>query len=58
MAVTSKDGGQSRERVARRSSALSEQGLLFGDDLTAHPENVGYRGPTACCRRRDHLPPA
>jgi DNA-binding transcriptional MerR regulator len=25
-----------------------EQGLLFGEDLAAHPENVGYRGPTAC----------
>jgi len=25
-----------------------EEGLLFGEDLTAHPENVGYRGPTAC----------
>src|SRR5260370_9619959 len=25
-----------------------EQGLLFGEDLTARPEGVGYRGPTAC----------
>ena len=25
-----------------------EQGLLFGDELDAHPEDAGYRGPTAC----------
>ena len=47
MAVTEKDGGQSRSRGAAIERA-GEQGLLFGEDLTAHPENVGYRGPTAC----------
>ena len=47
MAVTSKDGGQPHERGAAIERA-GEQGLLFGDDLTAHPDNVGYRGPTAC----------
>jgi DNA-binding transcriptional MerR regulator len=47
VAVTSKDGGQPHERGAAIERA-GEQGLLFGDDLTAHPENVGYRGPTAC----------
>ena len=25
-----------------------EQGLLFDDDVQAHPEDVGYRGPIAC----------
>ena len=25
-----------------------EQGLLFGEELRASPEDVGYRGPTAC----------
>ena len=25
-----------------------EQGLLFEDDVQAHPEDVGYRGPVAC----------
>lgn len=25
-----------------------EQGLLFGDELGAHAEDAGYRGPTAC----------
>jgi len=47
VAVTEKDGGQSRDRGAAIERA-GEQGLLFGEDLTAHPENVGYRGPTAC----------
>jgi DNA-binding transcriptional MerR regulator len=47
VAVTEKDGGQPRDRGAAIERA-GEQGLLFGEDLTAHPENVGYRGPTAC----------
>jgi DNA-binding transcriptional MerR regulator len=47
VAVTEKDGGQSRSRGAAIERA-GQQGLLFGEDLTAHPENVGYRGPTAC----------
>jgi DNA-binding transcriptional MerR regulator len=25
-----------------------EQGLLFEDELDTHPEDTGYRGPTAC----------
>jgi DNA-binding transcriptional MerR regulator len=25
-----------------------EQGLLFTDEVQAHPEDVGYRGPTVC----------
>jgi DNA-binding transcriptional MerR regulator len=25
-----------------------QQGLLFGDDVAARPEGIGYRGPTAC----------
>ncbi len=29
-------------------SSADEQGLLFGDEVTASPEDVGYRGPTAC----------
>jgi len=47
VAVTEKDGGQPREHGAAIERA-GEQGLLFGEDLAAHPENVGYRGPTAC----------
>jgi DNA-binding transcriptional MerR regulator len=29
-------------------SRADEQGLLFGDQIDATPEDVGYRGPTAC----------
>lgn len=29
-------------------TAVPAQGLLFGDHLTEHREDVGYRGPTAC----------
>jgi DNA-binding transcriptional MerR regulator len=47
VAVTESDGGDSRERGAAIKHA-GEQGLLFGDEIAAHPENVGYRGPTAC----------
>jgi DNA-binding transcriptional MerR regulator len=47
VAVTEKDGGEPRDRGAAAERA-GEQGLLFGEELTAHPENVGYRGPTAC----------
>ena len=32
--------------AAARTAA--QQGLLFDDDLPPRPENVGYRGPTAC----------
>ena len=47
MAVTEKDGGEPRDQSAAIERA-GEQGLLFGEDLSAHPQNVGYRGPTAC----------
>jgi DNA-binding transcriptional MerR regulator len=29
-------------------SSADEQGLLFGDEVTASAEDLGYRGPTAC----------
>jgi DNA-binding transcriptional MerR regulator len=47
VAVTEKDGGRPRDRGAAIERA-GEQGLLFGEDLATRPENVGYRGPTAC----------
>jgi DNA-binding transcriptional MerR regulator len=47
VAVTESDDGESRERGAAIEQA-GQQGLLFGEDLSAHTENVGYRGPTAC----------
>jgi DNA-binding transcriptional MerR regulator len=47
-----------RSRFARRKahdrgvtsdrSSVIERGLLFRELLTAHPENIGYRAPTAC----------
>jgi DNA-binding transcriptional MerR regulator len=47
VAVTKGDSGTSGVRGAAIQHA-GEQGLLFGEDLTARPEGVGYRGPTAC----------
>jgi DNA-binding transcriptional MerR regulator len=48
VAVTRSNDGESRERGEAIQHA-GEQGLLFGgDDLTAHSDDVGYRGPTAC----------
>jgi DNA-binding transcriptional MerR regulator len=38
---------QASEREAARGRA-GRQGLLFADDLPVLPEDMGYRGPTAC----------
>ncbi len=50
MAVTKGDGQVRSARGVRGAAArhAGEQGLLFDDELTARPEDVGYRGPTAC----------
>jgi DNA-binding transcriptional MerR regulator len=50
---TSGTGGPAGERsdAAQRASARAaagQQGLLFTDDLPVLPEDMGYRGPTAC----------
>ncbi|WP_242892760.1 MerR family transcriptional regulator [Actinomadura litoris] len=47
MAVSSGEGKATPERhmASRRAG---EQGLLFETQVTAPPEDVGYRGPTAC----------
>ena len=50
---TSGNGGPAGERsdAAQRASARAaagQQGLLFTDDLPVLPEDMGYRGPTAC----------
>ena len=40
-----------RSDAAQRASARAaagQQGLLFTDDLPVLPEDMGYRGPTAC----------
>ncbi|HUY46217.1 MAG TPA: MerR family transcriptional regulator [Streptosporangiaceae bacterium] len=47
MAVTKGNSEASGSRGAAIRQA-GEQGLLFGDDLAALPEGIGYRGPTAC----------
>ena len=39
--------GQDSEVLAAQSTA-GEQGLLFDDDVSSLPDDVGYRGPTAC----------
>ena len=33
---------------ARAQAEAGEQGLLFDDDVSSMPQDVGYRGPTAC----------
>ena len=33
---------------SRRRGVAGEQGLLFDDDVSPLPDDVGYRGPTAC----------
>jgi DNA-binding transcriptional MerR regulator len=34
--------------AAQAAAAAGQQGLLFDDDVAPLPEDVGYRGPTAC----------
>jgi DNA-binding transcriptional MerR regulator len=42
-------GKTARADVSRASiSGADEQGLLFGEELTPGPQDVGYRGPVAC----------
>ena len=48
MAVTKSNDGEAQARGAAIQHA-GEQGLLFGDEeLAAHSDDVGYRGPSAC----------
>jgi len=47
VAVIKGDGHDERERSAAAQRA-GEQGLLFDDELAPLPDDVGYRGPTAC----------
>jgi DNA-binding transcriptional MerR regulator len=45
VAVINSDGNQAGAAIRH----AGEQGLLFGDaELASHPDDVGYRGPTAC----------
>jgi DNA-binding transcriptional MerR regulator len=47
VAVTRGDGSAPEARNAAARQA-DEQGLLFGGEIVAGPQDVGYRGPTAC----------
>jgi DNA-binding transcriptional MerR regulator len=39
---------ESQARSEQAAAAASSQGLLFDDDVAPLPDDVGYRGPTAC----------
>ena len=46
---TAHDGAAANAQATREAAAVAgEQGLLFDDDVSPHPADVGYRGPTAC----------
>ncbi|WP_067831825.1 MerR family transcriptional regulator [Actinomadura kijaniata] len=47
MAVSSGEGKATPDRHVA-SQRAGEQGLLFETQVSAPPEDVGYRGPTAC----------
>jgi DNA-binding transcriptional MerR regulator len=47
VAVT-KGGGQAPGDHGAAARHAGEQGLLFDDEITVRPEDIGYRGPTAC----------
>lgn len=39
---------QARLAAAEAAHTADEQGLLFSDDVSTLPDDLGYRGPTAC----------
>jgi DNA-binding transcriptional MerR regulator len=45
---TGSTAGPDRAAQARARARAGQQGLLFTDDLPQLPEDMGYRGPTAC----------
>jgi DNA-binding transcriptional MerR regulator len=47
VAASSGEGNATHDRHTA-SQRAGEQGLLFDTDVSAPPEDVGYRGPTAC----------
>jgi DNA-binding transcriptional MerR regulator len=48
VAVSRGDGAASRTRPASSGPSAGEQQLLFDDEIASQPEDLGYRGPTAC----------
>jgi DNA-binding transcriptional MerR regulator len=45
---TGSTAGPDRAAQAQARARAGQQGLLFTDDLPQLPEDMGYRGPTAC----------
>jgi DNA-binding transcriptional MerR regulator len=45
---TGSTAGPDRAAQQRARARAGQQGLLFTDDLPQLPEDMGYRGPTAC----------
>jgi DNA-binding transcriptional MerR regulator len=39
---------QAQQAAAEAAQAADQQGLLFDDDVSTLPDDLGYRGPTAC----------
>jgi len=39
---------EARQAAEQAAHAADEQGLLFDDDVSTLPDDLGYRGPTAC----------
>jgi DNA-binding transcriptional MerR regulator len=39
---------QARQAAEEAAQAADQQGLLFDDDVSTLPDDLGYRGPTAC----------
>jgi DNA-binding transcriptional MerR regulator len=48
VAVTKGEGSASSGTRRDAARQADEQGLLFGEDVEPGPEDIGYRGPTAC----------
>jgi DNA-binding transcriptional MerR regulator len=46
--VTEHDTAPDTAAEAQAEAAAGEQGLLFDDDVSSLPQDVGYRGPMAC----------
>jgi len=45
---TSVASAMEEQALLEAAEAADEQGLLFNDDLAVLPDDLGYRGPTAC----------
>jgi DNA-binding transcriptional MerR regulator len=47
-ANTAGEDRESLEAALQAKETANEQGLLFDDDVSSMPDDLGYRGPTAC----------